>query len=94
MKYRHAGRWSGRIIGAGFAFAATIASAHHSFAAFFDHVRTDPQFYFTKAEDLLARFRAIEAKIWAAMPRLFADRPKAAFEVRALPALGGQRGTE
>jgi uncharacterized protein (DUF885 family) len=62
-------------------------------AAFFEHVRTGPQFYFTKPEDLLARMAAIETRIWQGMPKLFARRPRAPFSVRALPAIGNQRGT-
>jgi len=61
--------------------------------AFFAHVRTDPQFYFTRPEDLLARFASILERIWLGMPRLFNRRPKAPFEVRALPSLGETRGT-
>jgi uncharacterized protein (DUF885 family) len=59
----------------------------------FAHVRQDPSFYFTRPEDLLARFNSIEARIWAGMPRLFARKPKAAFDVRPLPAIGEARGT-
>lgn len=61
--------------------------------AFFEYVRTDPQFYYKKPEELLARFEAIEAQIWPGIPKLFHDRPKAPFEVRPLPTLGDQRGT-
>ena len=61
--------------------------------ALFEHVRTDPSFYYTRPEDLLARFKAIEARIWAGMPRLFDGKPKAPFEVRPLPAMGEARGT-
>lgn len=61
--------------------------------AFFEHVRTDPRYYYKTPDELLARFKAIEAKIWPGIPRLFHDRPKAPFEVRPLPALGDQRGT-
>ena len=64
-----------------------------SLAEFFEYIRKDPQFYYTRPEDLLARFREIEAQIWRGMPQLFARRPKAPFAVRALPAIGGQRGT-
>jgi uncharacterized protein (DUF885 family) len=60
---------------------------------FFDYIRKDPQFYFTRPEQLLARFREIEARIWRNIPKLFARKPKAAFEVQPLPALGDQRGT-
>ncbi|RYD60066.1 MAG: DUF885 domain-containing protein [Sphingomonadales bacterium] len=61
--------------------------------AFFEHIRTDPQYYYKTPQQLLARFKAIEAKIWPAIPKLFHDRPRAPFEVRPLPALGDQRGT-
>ena len=61
--------------------------------ALFEHVRTDPSFYYTRPEDLLARFKEIEARIWAGMPRLFDRKPKASFEVRPLPAMGEARGT-
>jgi Family of unknown function (DUF6152) len=38
MKTRAAtGRWGVRLIGTAFAFVTVAASAHHSFAAFFDH---------------------------------------------------------
>ncbi len=62
-------------------------------AAFFEHVRSDPKFYFTRPEDLIARFEEIEGRIWKGIPRLFARSPRAPFEVRALPGVGGQRGT-
>lgn len=61
--------------------------------AFFEHIRTDPKYYYKTPDELLARFKAIEAKIWPGIPKLFHDRPKAPFEVRPLPALGDQRGT-
>ena len=61
--------------------------------ALFEHVRTDPAFYYKRSEDLLARFKAIEAKIWLGIPRLFNRKPKAPFEVRPLPTLGDARGT-
>lgn len=60
---------------------------------FFDYIRKDARFYFTQPEQLLARFREIEARIWPQIPKLFARKPKAAFEVQPLPALGDQRGT-
>lgn len=61
--------------------------------AFFAFIRSDPRFYCKTPEELLDRFKAIEARIWTSIPKLFARRPKAPFEVRPLPALGGQRGT-
>ncbi len=61
--------------------------------ALFHHVRTDPTFYFTRPDDLLDRFRQIEARIWQGIPRLFNRRPRAPFEVRPLPSMGEARGT-
>ncbi|MFC7500002.1 DUF885 domain-containing protein [Enterovirga sp. GCM10030262] len=61
--------------------------------AFFEHVRTNPKFYYTRPEDLIAHFEAIEARIRDKLPTLFHAVPKAAFEVRPLPAIGEQRGT-
>ncbi len=41
MKHRSSARkWSGRALGAAFAFVAMAASAHHSFAAFFDNQKS------------------------------------------------------
>jgi uncharacterized protein (DUF885 family) len=62
-------------------------------AGFFEYIRTDRRFYHRRPEDLVAQMAAIESRIWQGMPRLFARRPRAPFAVRALPALGGQRGT-
>ncbi|MBZ6379193.1 DUF885 domain-containing protein [Pacificimonas flava] len=62
-------------------------------SAFFDHVRTDPKFYYTEPQQLLERFASIEAEIWKSIPKLFHDRPSAPFRVAPLPALGDQRGT-
>ncbi|MES2496097.1 MAG: DUF885 domain-containing protein [Pseudomonadota bacterium] len=61
--------------------------------AFFEYVRTDPKFYCKTPDELLGRFKTIEAKIWLSIPKLFHDRPKAPFQVAPLPALGDQRGT-
>jgi len=61
--------------------------------ALFEHVRTDRRFYYSRPQDLLDRFKEIEAKIWLGMPRLFNRKPKAPFEVRPLPSMGEARGT-
>jgi len=59
----------------------------------FHYVRTDRRFYYDKPQDLLDRFKSIEARIWLGIPRLFNRKPKAPFEVRPLPAMGEARGT-
>jgi uncharacterized protein (DUF885 family) len=61
--------------------------------SFFEYVRTDPKFYCKTPDELLGRFKTIEAKIWLRIPELFHERPKAPFMVAPLPALGDQRGT-
>jgi uncharacterized protein (DUF885 family) len=53
-------------------------------AAFFAWLRSDPRFYYTKPEDLLAGYQALKSKAAEAAPRLFAVAPKADFEIRAV----------
>ena len=53
-------------------------------AAFFAHLKTDPQFKFQSREAVLQAFRDLKARIDAALPRLFSDFPKADYEVRAV----------
>lgn len=54
--------------------------------AFFEHVRGDPQFRPASAAAIAERYRAIGARVQAALPRLFPKLPRAALEVRAEPA--------
>lgn len=55
-------------------------------AEWFDYVKTDERFYFDNEEDLLDGYRAIEARMDKAVPRLFDIDPKAGFEVRPIEA--------
>ena len=50
--------------------------------AFFEFLETDPQFYFTRGEDLLAGYAALKHRIDGLLPKLFAVFPKADYEVR------------
>jgi uncharacterized protein (DUF885 family) len=54
--------------------------------AFFKYLQDDPKFYFTKPEDLLAGYRALQKKINGLTPRLFDIAPKADYEVREVEA--------
>jgi uncharacterized protein (DUF885 family) len=54
--------------------------------AFFDFLENDPQFYFTKGEDLLEGYRKLKVKIDAALPKLFSVFPKADYELREVEA--------
>ncbi len=54
---------------------------------FFEFMRTDPQFYPHKTqEEVLNAYRAIEAKITPTLSRLFLNKPKTPFEIRATEA--------
>jgi uncharacterized protein (DUF885 family) len=52
--------------------------------AFFRHVQQDPRFFFERPEDLLEGYRELKRRIDARLPALFADFPKADYEVRAV----------
>lgn len=54
--------------------------------AFFRHLQDDPQFYFTKADDLIEGYQALKKKIDARLPQYFVDFPKADYEVRPVEA--------
>lgn len=52
--------------------------------AFFRHVQTDPAFVYDRPEDLLQGYRELKQRIDARLPLLFADFPKADYEIRAV----------
>ena len=54
--------------------------------AFFKTLQDDPKFYFSKPEDLLAGYGAVQKKINSLLPKLFDIAPKADYEVRAVEA--------
>ena len=54
--------------------------------AFFRHLNTDPQFYYTKEADLLQGYRDLQKRINALLPKLFDTFPKADYEVRPVEA--------
>lgn len=55
------------------------------FAAFVEYLRTDPRFYHTSEEDLLAEYRAICKEIDGHMPRFFKTLPRLPYGVRPVP---------
>ncbi|MCY7319474.1 MAG: DUF885 domain-containing protein, partial [Ramlibacter sp.] len=59
------------------------------FPQFIHYLDTDPKFFHTGPEPLLADYRAIAKRIDAEMPRLFAELPRAPYGVRAMPAFMG-----
>lgn len=58
--------------------------------AFFKFLETDPQFYFTKGEDLVQGYRDLKVKIDVALPKVFSVFPKADYEVREVEAFRAQ----
>jgi uncharacterized protein (DUF885 family) len=54
--------------------------------AFFNDLQDDPKFYFSKPEDLLAGYVALQKKINGLLPKLFDIAPKADYEVREVEA--------
>jgi len=55
------------------------------FAAFIRYLRTDPRFYCTSAEELLARYRDVCKKIDPKLPALFGTLPRLTYGVREIP---------
>jgi uncharacterized protein (DUF885 family) len=52
--------------------------------AFFRHLESDPRFYFDDEQQLLGAYRDVKQRIDALLPKLFADFPKADYEIRAV----------
>lgn len=64
------------------------------FASFVAHLNTDPKYFHTSPEALLAGYRDIGKRIDAELPKLFAELPRAPWGVRAMPAHVGPDATE
>ena len=58
--------------------------------AFFNHLESDPRFYFTQSADLLQGYLELKVRIDAALPKLFSLLPKADYQVRAVEAYRAQ----
>ena len=54
--------------------------------AFFDHLNTAPEFYFSSREEIIAAHEALRRKADAAAPSLFKRIPGAGYEVRPVEA--------
>ncbi len=57
-----------------------------NFADFLHFLATDPRFYYSSEEELLAAYRDIAKRIDPQLPRLFGTLPRLPYGVRALPA--------
>jgi uncharacterized protein (DUF885 family) len=56
---------------------------------FYAFLHDSPQFYYTRAEDLLTGYRDIAKRVDAQLPRLFAQLPRLPYGVRAMDAFEG-----
>jgi uncharacterized protein (DUF885 family) len=56
-----------------------------SFAEFLTFLRTDPRFYYAKAEDLVAGYSHIAKQADGKLPGLFAELPRNPYGVRVIP---------
>ena len=52
--------------------------------AFFEHLNTDPRYYFETREEIIAAHEALRQKADEAAPRLFHRTPRAGYEIRAV----------
>ena len=64
------------------------------FTQFIHYINTDPKFFHTGPEALLAGYRDIAKRIDAEVPRLFAELPRAPYGVRAMPEFQGPDAAE
>ncbi|HYE75667.1 MAG TPA: DUF885 domain-containing protein, partial [Blastocatellia bacterium] len=53
-----------------------------SFQEFLTFLRKDPQFYYTKPEDLVAGYSVISKRADAALPKLFAELPRNTYGIK------------
>lgn len=65
---------------------ATVAAAGFkgTRAEFQKAINTDPRFFYTRADDMLAGYRDIAKRADAQLPRLFAELPRLPYGVRAM----------
>ena len=57
-----------------------------SFQEFLDFLRTDPQFFYTTAKDLLTEYRDISKRVDAELPKVFSVLPRLPYGVKEIPA--------
>ena len=65
-----------------------------TFREFVTFLNSDPQFFFTSGEQLLAGYRDILKRVDPELPRLFAELPRATYGVRAMPDFMGLGAAE
>ncbi|MEK6302669.1 MAG: DUF885 domain-containing protein [Acidobacteriota bacterium] len=69
------------------------AGFNGSFAEFLTFLRTDPRFYYTKADELVAGYSYIAKVADGELPKLFAELPRTPYGVRVIPDYEGPAQT-
>lgn len=64
-----------------------------SFQEFIQFLRHDPQFFYTKPEDLLTGYRDICKRIDAQLPKFFGKLPRTPYGVKEIPSYAAQSST-
>jgi uncharacterized protein (DUF885 family) len=64
------------------------------FAQFIEFLNTDPRFFHTSPQALLAGYRELSKRADAELPRFFAELPRAPYGVRAMPDFMGPGAAE
>jgi uncharacterized protein (DUF885 family) len=64
------------------------------FADYVQHLNTDPQYFYTRAEDLLAGYRDIAKRVDPELPKLFAELPRTPYGIRPIPPYQGPGAAE
>jgi uncharacterized protein (DUF885 family) len=64
-----------------------------TFKEFLAFLRTDPRFYFTRAEDLVTAYRDICKRADAVLPALFVELPRNQYGVRETPSFAAPSST-
>jgi len=76
-------------IGAQMDAIVTATGFNGTRAEFAKYVSTDPRFFYTKAEDMLAGYRDIAKRVDAELPKFFAVLPRLPYGIRAMRAEEG-----
>ena len=63
----------------------TETGFHGTMQEFFHFLETDPQFYFTKPDDLLMTYRDLDKRIDPQLPRIIGTLPRLTYGVQAVP---------
>ena len=66
--------------------AMAAAEFHGAFADFVQFLRTDPRFYYTRADDLVTGYRDICKRIDEQLPKLFGKLPRTPYGVEPIDA--------